>query len=88
MGQRPEVRLAIHERRVQLVLQLRTTRQGYEVLRAIDLESTGDPVADGWLAGALDAFAEAVRPFRSGRQAGPIVGEGLGSCRPSSPKSG
>ena len=88
MGQRPVVRLAIHERRVQLVLQLRITRQGHEVLRAIDLESTGDPVADGWLAGALDAFAEAMRPFRSGRQAGSMLGEGLGSCRPSAPTSG
>ena len=53
---------------------------GYEVVRAIDLETTGDPVADDWLAGALDAFVEAMPPFRSGRQAGPILGEGLGAA--------
>jgi hypothetical protein len=82
IGQRPPLWLALADERVQLGLQLGIARRGYEVLRAIDLEATGDPVVDAWLDRAVDAFIEAMPPFRSGRQAGAILGDGVGTCVP------
>jgi hypothetical protein len=82
IGQRPQLWLALQDERVQLGLQLGITRRGYEVLRAVDLEATGQPAVDAWLARAVAAMVEAMPPFRSGRQVGAIVGDGVGSCVP------
>ena len=80
IGQRPAVKLALDGEQVQLALELGITRRGYEVLRAVDLAPTGDVVVDAWLGRAMDAFVEAMPPFRSGRQAGLLLGEGVGAC--------
>jgi hypothetical protein len=80
IGQRPDLRLALADDQVQLALGLGITRRGYEVLRAIELDATGDATVDAWLAAASDAFVEAMPPFRVGRRAGPIVGDGVGAC--------
>ncbi len=80
IGQRPAVELALDGEQVQLALELGITRRGYEVLRAVDLAPTGDAVVDAWLERAMDAFVEAMPPFRSGRQAGLLLGEGVGAC--------
>jgi hypothetical protein len=80
IGQRPDLELALDGEQVQLALELGITRRGYEVVRAVDLEPTGDAAVDAWLARAVDAFTEAMPPFRSGRQAGVLLGEGIGSC--------
>jgi hypothetical protein len=80
ISQRPDVIVALDGERIQLALQLGITRRGYEVLRDLKLEPTGDAVVDAWLARAADAFLEAMPPFRSGRQAGVLVGDGIGSC--------
>jgi hypothetical protein len=80
MGQRADLWLALDGDRLELALEVGVTRRGYEVLRAVDAESTGDAVVDAWLGRALEAFVEAAPPFRSARQAGTLVGEGPGSC--------
>jgi hypothetical protein len=82
IGQRPQLWLALEDEGAQLGLQLGITRRGYEVLRAVDLEATGEAVVDAWLAQAVEAMVEAMPPFRSGRQVGDIVGDGVGSCAP------
>ena len=80
IGQRPLVSLALDGDRAQLGLELGLTRRGYEVLRAIDLAPSGDDVADAWLERASDALLVAMPPFRSGKRAGSLVGEGAGTC--------
>ena len=82
IGQRPDVELSLDGDRLQMALTLGITRRGYEVLRAVELEATGDAAVDAWLAQASDVFVEAMPPFRSGRQAGLLVGEGIGACVP------
>ena len=80
IGQRPDLQLALDGDQVQLALGLGITRRGYEVLRAIELDATGDATVDAWLAAASDAFVEAMPPFRSGRRAGLLLGDGIGAC--------
>lgn len=80
IGQRADLWLALDGDQLELVLEIGVTRRGYEVLRAVDVDPTGDAVVDAWLVRALEAFVEAVPPFRSARQAGTLVGEGSGSC--------
>jgi hypothetical protein len=80
MGQRPAVSLTLDGDQLRLSLDLGLTRRGYEVLRAIELESTDDADADAWLDEAADAFLEAMPPFRAGRRGGALSGDGAGSC--------
>ena len=80
IGQRPDLQLALDGDQVQLALRLGITRRGYEVLRAIDLDATGDATIDAWLTAASDAFVEAMPPFRSGRKAGLLLGDAIGAC--------
>jgi hypothetical protein len=82
IGQRPDVSVVLDGEQLQMALELGITRRGYEVLRDLALEPTGDAAADAWLERAADAFLEAMPPFRSGRQAGSLVGDGVGSCVP------
>ncbi len=83
IGQRPELQLALAGEQVQLALELGITRRGYEVLRAIELDATGDATTvDAWLAAASDAFVEAMPPFLSGKKSGMLVGETLAGCTP------
>jgi hypothetical protein len=82
IGQRPDLSLSLDGDRALLGLELGLARRGYEVLRAIDLESTGDEGADAWLAEATDALVEAMPPFRAGRRGGTLVGDAMGACVP------
>jgi hypothetical protein len=82
IGQRPGVSVALDGAQLQMALQLGITRRGYEVLRDLALEPTGDATVDAWLARAADALLEAMPPFRSGRQAGLVVGDSIGACVP------
>jgi hypothetical protein len=82
IGQRPEVQLEISDDVALLALELGLTRRGYELVREIDPEPTGDAVIDAWLGRSLDALVEAVPPFRTGRRGGPLVGDGPGACIP------
>jgi hypothetical protein len=80
IGQHPDVRLALAGEGAQLALDVGLTRRGYEVLRRIELEPTGNAAADAWLVRATDALTEAMPPFRSGKRGGPLVGDGIGTC--------
>ena len=67
---------------VRLALELGLTRRGYNVLREIELESTGDRVVDAWLERATTSLAEHMPPFRSTRRGGLVTGEATGACVP------
>lgn len=81
--QRPDVRLGLDGDRATLSLELGLTRRGYNVLRDIEMQSTGDAVVDAWLSRASDALTESMPPFRVGKKAGLVVGEAIGGCIPS-----
>ena len=80
--QRPKVELAVDDGGARLALELGLTRRGYNVLRDIELESTGDAQVDAWLERATDSLSEHMPPFRSARKPGLIAGEDIGSCIP------
>jgi len=80
--QRPEVELALDDDDLQLALELGLTRRGYNVLRDIELESSGDERVDAWLERATDALTETMPPFRSTKKPGLVAGEGIGACVP------
>jgi hypothetical protein len=78
--QRPEVELALDGDTAQLAVELGLTRRGFNVVRSIKLEPTGNEVADAYLERATRALLDATPPFRSGKRAGPIAGDGIGTC--------
>jgi hypothetical protein len=78
--QRPEIVLRVDGGSAQLSMELGLTRRGYNVIRDIELQPTGDDVADEWLVRATDALTEALPPFRLGKQAGLIAGGSIGEC--------
>jgi hypothetical protein len=80
--QRPLVELALDGDRAQLALELGLTRRGYNVLRDIEVEPSGDERVDAWLARATDALTETMPPFRSARKPGLVAGAGIGACIP------
>jgi len=80
--QRPDLQLVLDGDHAQLALELGLTRRGYNVLRDVELQSTGDEVADAWLERASDALSETMPPFRSTKKAGLVAGEAIGACVP------
>ncbi len=80
--QRPDIILQLDGDEAQLSLELGLIRRGYNVLRDIEPQATGDPVVDAWLERATAALTEAVTPFRLARQAGPVTGDSIGDCVP------
>jgi len=80
--QRPELELALDDKGAQLALELGLTRRGYNVLREVEVKPTGDDTVDAWLGRATTALSRTMPPFRSGRKAGLITGDGIGSCVP------
>jgi hypothetical protein len=78
--QRPDIELSLDGDTAQLSVELGLTRRGYNVLRDVELEPTGDAVADAWLERSTDIITEVLPPFRSTKKAGLIVGEGIGAC--------
>jgi hypothetical protein len=80
IGQRPGLMLALDGDTAQLALQLGLTRRGFDVVRQITPEATGDAALDAWLAEASESLAEAMPPFRVGRRGGQLVGAVPGSC--------
>lgn len=74
IGQRPVLELALDGETAELALELGLTRRGYNVLRDIELEPTGDELVDAWLGRATDALTETMPPFRSTRREGVVVG--------------
>jgi|GEM_PF-5971374 len=80
--QRPDLEIALEGDEAGLALELGLTHRGYNVLRDIQLESTGDAAVDAWLERASDTMREIMPPFRSTKKAGLVAGEGIGSCIP------
>jgi hypothetical protein len=80
IGQRPTLLLAVEGDTAQLAVQLGLTRRGFDVLRQLTPEATGDAAVDAWLAEATDAVARTLPPFRVGRRGGQLVGDGPGTC--------
>ena len=78
--QQPDIELALAGDEAQLAIELGLTRRGYNVLRDIEPEPTGDERVDAWLERATDAWSEYLPPFRSTRKAGLVAGEGVGAC--------
>jgi hypothetical protein len=78
--QRPDIEMRLDGNRLELSLELGLTRRGYNVLRDIELESTGDPIADAWLERSTDVITETMPPFRSTKKGGLVSGSGIGSC--------
>ncbi len=80
--QRPQLQIALDGDQAQLAVELGLTRRGYNVLRDLELEPTGDQRVDAWLQRATDSVSEYLPPFRSTKQVGLVAGEGIGSCIP------
>jgi len=80
--QRPDLEISLDDGGARLALELGLTRRGYNVLRDIELESTGDATVDAWLERAADALRVVMPPFRSTKKTGLVAGEGIGSCIP------
>ncbi len=80
--QGPEVKIALDGLEAQLSLELGLTRRGYDVLRDVEPESTGDARLDTWLKRAADSLTEYLPPFRTTKKPGLLVGEGTGACIP------
>jgi hypothetical protein len=80
--QRPQVELATDGNLAHIGVELGLTRRGYNVLRDFELAPTGDAAVDAWLEEATEALSETMPPFRSGKKAGLVAGEGIGSCIP------
>jgi hypothetical protein len=78
--QRPEVELALHGETAQLALRLGLTKRGYNVIRAIDIEPTGDAEVDAYLERASRTLVQNTPSFRSNKKSGLLEGTGIGAC--------
>lgn len=78
--QRPDIQLRLDGEIAELSVELGLTRRGYNVLRDVELEPTGEATADAWLEQSTDILREMMPPFRSTKKAGLVVGEGIGAC--------
>jgi hypothetical protein len=80
--QTPRLSLGLRDDEAVLGVGLGLARRGFIVIRDIALEPTGDAAADAALGRAVDAFVDAVPPFRVARRSGPVLGSAAGPCLP------
>ena len=80
--QRADLELALDGEAALIATELGLLKRGYNVLRNIELDETGDRAVDAWLGEATDALREAMPPFRVNKRAGLLTGGAIGACIP------
>jgi hypothetical protein len=80
--QRPDLEIALEGDQALLAFELGLTRRGYNVLRDLEPQATGDAQLDAWLERATDALRATMPPFRLNKESGLLVGEEIGACIP------
>lgn len=78
--QESEIGLALDGDAVQLAMRLGLTRRGYDVVRNIVIDTTGDAAVDAYLARATEAFVQVTPAFRNGKKGGLLYGGAIGGC--------
>jgi hypothetical protein len=78
--QAPAMNVRLVDGEAVLSVTLGLTRRGFMVLRDLEVEPTGDAVADAFLARAADALVASVPPFRVARKAGQVLASAGRPC--------